>query len=173
MSLEPTEKPSLSSTDSPERSKPLRHKSTSSKPSGFSLVEVLVALGIIGLALVMFAYFPNSLRLSRISESEAAQAAYMRSYLDALKSAWQDEAYFDLAHQVGGKAVVEPPEPPLGTSVKVSVESAEGVVYSYPGSAGGEDDSALRTITVSLQDETGQSRSLSTQIVRPLLAGAP
>ena len=136
--------------------------------AGFSLVEVLVALGILGLALVMFGYFPGALRLSRVSESEASQSAYMRSYLEDVKSAWQGDAYFDLAFELDGDVVVEPPEPPTGTNVEVTITGDEGVVYSYPGGAVSEDVSALRNITIRLQDDTGKTQSLQTQIVRPL-----
>jgi prepilin-type N-terminal cleavage/methylation domain-containing protein len=57
---------------------------------GLTLVEVLVALVIIAITMVMFGYFSTALQATSNSRQATAAANFSRSYLDALRSQWQD-----------------------------------------------------------------------------------
>lgn len=165
--------------------KHLRSKSRQGK-AGFTLVEVLVAIVIIGITLSMFAYLVNSLRISSNARNETSAAVFARNYFDTLRSLWQVESRYDA---VGGNATAtndERPElvaPPSGferytltvqsvsatgqniggaTSVTYSAGTA-GTRMSFPYSA----NDYLREITIVLTDRGGEVYSFSTKIVRP------
>lgn len=136
---------------------------------GLTLVEVLVALVLVAVAVSMFVYFIDALRLTRISSNEAEISAYMRNYLDTLRSAWRDtDNYFDLSSEIAGRNIVQPPEAPQGSRVNVTITSDEGTVYSGSGRGSGTDYSNLRDVQIEVTaNETVYS--LHTQISRPLL----
>ena len=125
---------------------------------GLSLVEVLVALVLVSVAVSMFVYFTDALRITRMSKEETLALTYARQHLDALKSAWQQpKAYLE------DLDLARPDNVPVGFRADVNLKDAG--VGSIDLS--GEDGSILRTVTITLVHESGKSYSLSTQIARP------
>ena len=134
---------------------------TKKRHVGLTLIEVLVALVVITIAISMFLYFADALRLTRISKVETEAAAYTRNYLDTLRSIWQ------LEHNYKYKLdAAEPQNLPEGYEAKVTISNESGGSISPSTSS---DLSALRTVTISLTDRQGKVYEMTTQIARPLL----
>jgi prepilin-type N-terminal cleavage/methylation domain-containing protein len=134
----------------------------SSATSGLTLIEVLIALGLIGVAGAMFGYFVSSLQTTQKARQQTGAVAYAREYLDGLRAKWQTlEGYQNLSLAV-------PVNAPESYDLEVRIENAEGgALYTYPGGAGGEDLSTLRKITLTFTDEQDKPVSLITTIARP------
>ena len=135
---------------------------------GFTLVEVLVALTVASLAVGMFAYFVDSLILTRTSQQEAAAAAYARTYLERLEASWQfdtDESYRHLG------LAADLPEPPASYEASVTVSDRAGnalLTATYPSSATDVTDrTPLRSVLVTLTDDDEQRVRFETQIALP------
>lgn len=129
---------------------------------GLTLVEVLIALGLIGVAGAMFGYFVSSLQTTQKARSQTSAVAYAREYLDGLRARWQTLGGYQ------NVALAVPENPPERYDLEVKIETNEGsVIYAYPGGAAGEDLSTLRKITISFTDEQDKTVSLVTTIARP------
>ena len=125
---------------------------------GLSLVEILVALVLVSVAVSMFVYFTDALRITRISKEETLALSYARQHLDALKSQWQSpEAY------ITGLDLAVPDDVPVGFRAEVAIKDEKGGSVALTD----EHDSMLRTVTIWLHHEGGKSYHLSTQIARP------
>jgi prepilin-type N-terminal cleavage/methylation domain-containing protein len=117
---------------------------------GMTLVEVLVALALVGVGGSLFGYLITSLQSTKTAREETSALAYGRNYLEGLQAKWQTlKGYQTL-------------------SIKVKVQNEAGsIIYSFPGGASSEDLSALRNITLTFTDEHDKTVSLVTQIARP------
>ncbi|MEM7734672.1 MAG: prepilin-type N-terminal cleavage/methylation domain-containing protein [Deinococcota bacterium] len=157
---------------------------------GLTLVEVLVALAIIAITMVMFGYFSSSLQATGNSRRETAAANFARSYLDALRSQWQDLTMYRDGGRESGNARSNPPflEVPDGfTFYTVDIErrNVTGVVVGTPtqfNSTAGEaafnwqdenDTDFMRLVTLTLTDAQGETYTYSTQVVRPTTDQTP
>ena len=141
---------------------------TNLSKQGFTLVEVLVALVVSTLAVGMFAYFVDSLILTRTSQQEAAAAAYARTYLEGLEARWQydtDESYRNLG------LAADLPAPPPSYEASVTVADRGGntlLMATYPSSAATTTDrTPLRSVLVTLTDDEGQVVQFETQVALP------
>ena len=141
---------------------------TNLKNSGFTLVEVLVALTVASLAVGMFAYFVDSLILTRTSQQEAAAAAYARTYLEGLEASWQfdtDESYGHLG------LAADLPEPPASYEASVTVTDKDGsllLTATHPSSAtAATDRTPLRNVRITLTDSEARVVRFETQIALP------
>jgi len=65
--------------------------------SGFSFVEVMVALAILSLAILILTYFGSSFSLTRNAQIDTQAQAYARSYFDNLRASWSTRAAYDAA----------------------------------------------------------------------------
>ena len=129
---------------------------------GVTLVEVLVALALVGVAGSMFGYFITSLQSTKKAREQTTALAYARDYLEGLRTHWQTlEGYQTLS-------LATPAEPPASYDIKVKVQNDKGaIIFSYPGGATATDLSALRTVTLTFTDEQAKTVSLVTSIARP------
>jgi prepilin-type N-terminal cleavage/methylation domain-containing protein len=129
---------------------------------GLTLVEVLVALAIIGVAGGMFGYFVSSLQTTKSAREQTTALAYARDYLEGLRARWQTlEGYQTIS-------LATPVEPPASYKLKIKIDNDKGgTVYGYPGGGTSEDLSALRKITLTFTDEQDKTVSLVTTIARP------
>lgn len=136
------------------------------RQTGLTLVEVLVALVLVAVAVSMFTYFVDALRLTNVSRQETQAAAYMRNYLDNLRAEWRD--FEDYTYHIDRADPGKPPD--TFKKVAVTVSSSNGAVVSYPGGAAPASHLApLRTVTISVTNQQDVSLSLSTYIARPAL----
>jgi prepilin-type N-terminal cleavage/methylation domain-containing protein len=130
--------------------------------AGMTLVEILMALALLSLGLMFFGSFVTSLRSTQKAREQTSALAYARNYLETLKVKWQTLAGYQTL------SLATPDSPPASYDIKVEVENNEGsVIFSYPGSAGGEDLSPLRKVTLSFTDEQDKTMSLITMLARP------
>lgn len=162
-----------------------RHK------QGLTLVEVLVSLVIIAITMVMFGYFSTSLRATSSSRQATAAANFARSYLDALRSQWQDLSMYSS----GSRDVIEElrrTNPPFldvpegfasyevgidrrnvaGTSVGTVAFSSDDGVAAFDWQDENDND-YMRLVTLTLTDLQGDTYTYSTQIVRPTTDQTP
>ncbi|MCX7783222.1 MAG: prepilin-type N-terminal cleavage/methylation domain-containing protein [Meiothermus sp.] len=63
--------------------------------SGFSFVEVMVALAILSLTILILTYFGSSFTLTRNAQIDTQAQAYARSYFDNLRASWSTRAAFN------------------------------------------------------------------------------
>lgn len=156
---------------------------TCKQQKGLTLVEVLVALAIIAITMVMFGYFSTSLQATSNSRRETAAANFSRSYLDALRSQWQDLTMYRAGARDSGSTRSNPPflDVPDGfVSYEVDVDrrnvagtSIGTASFSSNDGEGAfnwqdeDDDDFIRLVTLTLTDVQGEIYTYSTQIVRP------
>lgn len=162
------------------------------RQQGLTLIEVLVSLAIIAITMVMFGYFSASLQATSDSRRETAAANFARSYLDALRSQWQDLTMY----RAGSRDITDPnrvrPNPPFlevpegfvtyelnvdrlnvaGTSIgTASFTSVDGVgAFNWQDE---DDDDYMRLVTLILTDAQGDTYTYSTQVVRPTTDQTP
>jgi prepilin-type N-terminal cleavage/methylation domain-containing protein len=129
---------------------------------GVTLVEVLVALALVGVAGSMFGYFITSLQSTKKAREQTTALAYARDYLEGLRTHWQTLVGYQTL------SLATPAEPPASYNIKVNVQNDKGAtIFSYPGGATATDLSALRNITLTFTDEQAKTVSLVTTIARP------
>ncbi|MGL4612098.1 MAG: type IV pilus modification PilV family protein [Trueperaceae bacterium] len=132
------------------------------KRKGLTIVEVLVALAIVGIAGSLFGYFLTSLQTTRTAREQSSALAYARNYLEGLRAHWQTlEGYQNLS-------LATPNNPPEHYELKIKIENDEGgTVFAHPGGASSRDLSPLRVITVIFTDKENKTITLQTMVARP------
>jgi prepilin-type N-terminal cleavage/methylation domain-containing protein len=70
------------------------------KDAGFSIVEVLVSLVLLGVLVLVTTGFLTPLRLTRNSALQSSALSYARSYMELAKSKWQSDASAFQANQL-------------------------------------------------------------------------
>jgi prepilin-type N-terminal cleavage/methylation domain-containing protein len=166
-------------------------QSQASPRQGLTLVEVLVSLVIIAITMVMFGYFSTSLRATSSSRQATAAANFSRSYLDALRSQWQDLTMY----RAGSRDVIDElkrTNPPFldvpegfvsyeisidrrnvaGTSIGTATFSSDDGVAAFNWQDENDND-YIRLVTLTLTDVQGDTYTYSTQIVRPTTDQTP
>jgi prepilin-type N-terminal cleavage/methylation domain-containing protein len=135
---------------------------TFDKYSGMTLVEILVALVIIGLTIMLFGSFVTSLQSTRTAREQTTALAYARNYLETLRSKWQTlEGYQTLS-------LATPDNPPSSYELAVEIQNNNGnTIFSYPGGSSSDDLSPLRNVMLTFTDEDDKTVTLVTQIARP------
>lgn len=130
---------------------------------GMSLVEVLVALVFVSLAVAMFTYFIDALRINRHATEETAVTLFARDYLESLKARWRSlDDYKNLSLAI-------PAALPAGYELEIKISNQNGeLIYSYPGTVTGTDLSLLRKVEIRfihLKDHS--TMKVQTVITRP------
>jgi len=162
---------------------------TCRQQKGLTLVEVLVALAIIAVTMVMFGYFSSSLQATSNSRRETAAANFSRSYLDALRSQWQDLTMYRDGARESSSARSNPPflDVPEGfVSYEIDIDrrnvagtSIGTASFSSDDGEGAfdwqdeDDDDFMRLVTLTLTDVQGETYTYGTQIVRPTTDQTP
>jgi prepilin-type N-terminal cleavage/methylation domain-containing protein len=141
---------------------PASIKAQAKPDQGFSLVEVLVALVFVSLAIVMFTYFVDAFRINRAAKQETVATLYAKDYIEGLRAKWRSlEGYQNLS-------LAKPQHIPAGYELEVKIKNEKGhVVYGYPGSASGEDDSLLRILHMTFTDTQDKTLSFQSVMARP------
>ena len=128
------------------------------RSSGFSLIEVLVALALLGVLGVVAGGFMVPLRLSQQSAQESQALAYGRTFIEVLRSRWSDESKYK-AMSVPSTSTDNP------VPTKPDIEVATGWNISSNASSWTADQTT-RNVLVTINSPTGKSITLTTQITR-------
>ena len=148
------------------------------RKQGLSLIEVLVALVLVAVAVSMFLYFADSLRLTTLSREETQAASFARNYFDSLKSRWQSEIGYEndleLAEDLllsqtpeGYEAELEVKDEKDSLIFKLSLERASDGSATLTGSVPGSHAAPLRKMYLLLKSNKGKEILLETTISAP------
>jgi prepilin-type N-terminal cleavage/methylation domain-containing protein len=114
---------------------------------GFSLVEVLVALTLIGIATVMFGFFTGSFSATRQARADTEVQVLARSYFDTLRSSWSVSSNY-------AAATLPTIKIPSGFSLTPAVSTVTA-------------DGLRRTVTLTIVTPQDVQVTFSTQISAP------
>ena len=133
--------------------------------TGFTLVEVLVAIAVLGVFAGVISYGTQSFTYTRNAQIFSQIQGFSRSYFDALKSNWklQDTYIYNRLPTIKNVAGVQVPFPPpegLKYDVVVSdvTNAAIPVLLSYPY------DSAIKGATILLPSPIPQMKRVEITI---------
>jgi prepilin-type N-terminal cleavage/methylation domain-containing protein len=141
---------------------PIQNVQPIRKTRGMTIVEILVALVILGITIMLFGSFVTSLQSNKKAKEQATALAYARNYLESLRTKWQTlEGYQTLS-------LATPTDPPPRYDLEVKIQNDAGdTIFSFPSGSSADDLSALRNITLTFTDEENKTVTLVTQIARP------
>ncbi len=136
---------------------------------GFTIVEVLVAMAIVGICVAMIAYLVQGLNNLRKSTVQTTGVNYARRYIDVLKALWQDQGYY----QGLSMPSVAPPKG-FTASWFVDGKDCGNVVSTSRCSASITNATSLTSVRKVRIDVTagGETVSMQTQIAAPFYLGA-
>lgn len=119
--------------------------------SGFSLVEVMVALAILSLTILILTYFGSSFTLTRNAQLDTQAQAFARSYFDNVRASWSTRAAYNAA-------VAPAVAPPNGFSIPsttlATVQTAGTQVV-------------VRRITIQFTGPQNRTYRFATEVVLP------
>ncbi|RIH75047.1 type IV pilus modification protein PilV [Meiothermus hypogaeus] len=121
--------------------------------SGFSFVEVMVALAILSLTILILTYFGSSFTLTRNAQIDTQAQAFARSYFDNLRASWSTRTTFN--------AAVPPSVTPPGgfSNPTVNVENIQTIGTQV----------VLRRITLQFTGPQNRPYRFSTEVALPPL----
>ncbi|WP_051304178.1 type IV pilus modification PilV family protein [Calidithermus chliarophilus] len=139
---------------------------------GLSLIEVMVALVIIAITVLLFAYFASSFRGTSQAQIDTQAQVYARSYFDALRAEWSthsgfnaDPSTFAYPRSPEGPPLVPPPKGfelvefnPEANVTRVSGTDASGKAYSVV---------VMRQVLIKIRSARGKEYEFRTQIAAP------
>lgn len=132
--------------------------------AGFTLVEVLVSLGLVGVLAVIAAGFILPLQLTRTSAIESQALGLARSYLEVAKEAWLRGSNYSLCAAslpaVGGTTSQASVKMPASNWSLVTTVTGQGGAACQPADT-------LRTISVAVTAPGSAPVRLSTLVARP------
>jgi prepilin-type N-terminal cleavage/methylation domain-containing protein len=129
---------------------------------GFTLIEMMVALVLVGVLGVIGSGFLLPLQMNRQSNSQSQALSYARSYLEIVKGRWLDATAY--------KNKILPTWKVQGTTGSADIEVPKDWEISVPEAADAtawEDSKNIRTVTVQIKIPKQASFTLSSQITRP------
>jgi prepilin-type N-terminal cleavage/methylation domain-containing protein len=129
------------------------------KQAGFSLIEVLVAIGLLGLLGVIAGGFILPLRLTRTSSSEAQSLTLARSYLELTKNRWLNKLAFENQVMPTTSSGSDLKLPNGWTLTAICKEATTNTTCTTT------DD--FRTLKVTITPPNGTALTLTTQIAKP------
>ncbi len=138
------------------------------RTNGFTLIEILVALVLLGILGVVASGFLLPLRINRDSSQESQALTYARSYIEVLKSRWLDRNTFDNKNSSGVALVpVTYGVPVVGTTgaVDIKIPSNEWKIETNSSSWTSGDN--LRTVEVKVTTPNSKIYKVITMVTRP------
>lgn len=149
--------------------------------AGFTLVEVLVALALVGVAVTMFSALLSAFADTRAARRQADGTAFARTFLDLLGALWRDGDGTCRAFRTFARPALSLPAGFASGELRVDAVGEEGgqdavfdLTAPAPVSGPPEDRvSRLRRATVVLRGEDGRSVVLSVLVARPCAGEGP
>jgi prepilin-type N-terminal cleavage/methylation domain-containing protein len=137
------------------------------KSKGFTLVEMMVALGLLGILGVVAGGFLLPMRMTSRTNNQSSGLTYARSYLEMVKNRWLELSTF--------KAITAPAirVAPNTTPTVYDIEIPSGWTATLTCSLASnatiacDEGDQLRTVTVTITVPNQSSVKLSTLISRP------
>jgi prepilin-type N-terminal cleavage/methylation domain-containing protein len=129
---------------------------------GFTLIEMMVALVLVGLLGVIGSGFLLPMQMNRQSNSQSQALSYARSYLEIVKGRWLDATAY--------KKKTLPTWKVQGATGSADIEVPKDWEISVPEAADAtawEDSKNIRTVTVKIKIPNQGNFTLSSQITRP------
>jgi prepilin-type N-terminal cleavage/methylation domain-containing protein len=131
---------------------------------GFTLVEMMVALVLVGVLGLISSGFLLPLQMNRKSNAQAQALSYARSYLEMVKGRWLDATLYKNktlpTWKVKGAAT------PVTADIEVP-QDWEIIVPEAASSTAWADTNNIRTVTVKIKIPYQADFTLSSQITRP------
>lgn len=130
----------------------------------------MVALVIIVMTVLLFAYFASSFRGTSQAQMDTQAQVYARSYFDALRAEWSTHSGFytdpkEFAYPREGPPLVSPPKSfelvevnPEAEVTRVSGVDAKGEAYSVV---------VMRQVLIKIRSLRGKTYEFRTQIAAP------
>lgn len=119
--------------------------------SGFSFVEVMVALAILSITIVILSYFGSSFTLTRNAQVDTQAQAFARSYFDNVRASWSTRATYNAA-------VAPAVTPPNGFSNPTPILAAVQTVGTQV---------VVRRVTIQFTGPQSRTYRFATEVVLP------
>jgi prepilin-type N-terminal cleavage/methylation domain-containing protein len=135
---------------------------------GFTLIEILVALALLGILGVVASGFLLPLRINRDSSQESQALTYARSYVEVLKARWLDRNTFENKNASGVALVpITYGVPVVGTTgaIDIKIPSNEWKIETNSTTWAPGDN--LRTVEVKVTTPNSKIYKVITMVTRP------
>jgi prepilin-type N-terminal cleavage/methylation domain-containing protein len=143
-------------------------KVPNTRANGFTLIEILVALVLLGILGVVASGFLLPLRINRDSSQESQALTYARSYVEVLKSRWLDRNTFENKNTSGaGLIPVTYGAPVVGTTGAVDIKIPSNEWKIETNSALWAPGDNLRTVEVKITTPNSKTYKVITMVTRP------
>ena len=138
------------------------------RTTGFTLIEILVALVLLGVLGVVASGFLLPLRINRDSSQESQALTYARSYVEVLKARWLDRNTFENKDASGVVLVpITYGAPIVGTTGKVDIKIPSNDWKIETNSALWAPGDNLRTVEVKITTPNSKTYKVITMVTRP------
>jgi prepilin-type N-terminal cleavage/methylation domain-containing protein len=131
---------------------------------GFTLIEMMVALVLVGVLGLIGGGFLIPMKMSRDANAQSQSLSYARSYLEMIKGRWLDATFYKnktlptVKIKGASTPVTADIEVPTGWTISV-VEASNATAWA--------DANNIRTVTVKVSSPNQPDFTLSSQITRP------
>jgi prepilin-type N-terminal cleavage/methylation domain-containing protein len=136
--------------------------------SGFTLIEILVALALLGILGVVASGFLLPLRINRDSAQESQALTYARSYVEILKSRWLDKNTFENKDAAG--AILSPVTygaPVVGTTGTADIKFPSSDWKLETNKSTWASGDSIRTVEVTVTPPNGKKYKIITMVAHP------
>jgi prepilin-type N-terminal cleavage/methylation domain-containing protein len=132
---------------------------------GFTLIEMMVALVLVGVLGLIGGGFLLPMKMSRDANAQSQALSYARSYLEIIKGRWLDANVYKSKTLPTWKE--KGATTPLTADVEVPVGWAIVVPEAASASTAWADANNIRTVTVKITSPNQPDFTLSSEITRP------
>jgi prepilin-type N-terminal cleavage/methylation domain-containing protein len=143
-------------------------KMPNTRTNGFTLIEILVSLALLGILGVVASGFLLPLRINRDSSQESQALTYARSYVEVLKSRWLDQKTFENKNSSGIALVpITYGAPTVGITGTVDIKLPSNTWKLETNSASWAPGDNLRTVEVTITTPNSKTYKVITMVTRP------
>jgi prepilin-type N-terminal cleavage/methylation domain-containing protein len=137
----------------------------SKRRAGFTLIEILVSLVLVGVLILITSSLILPLRITRASSVETQAVAFAQSYIELVKSRWQVATAYDAAANTTGDLL-----PVVDSTSTADIRIPDGWVFEVDKSDWKVTDT-IRTLKITVKPKDTTSTTgwvvLTTRITRP------
>jgi prepilin-type N-terminal cleavage/methylation domain-containing protein len=135
---------------------------------GFTLIEILVSLALLGILGLVASGFVLPLKITRDSSQESQALTYARSYVEILKSRWLDKNAFENKDAAG--ALLSPVTygaPVAGTTATADIKLPDSTWKLVTNASSWAPGDTLRTVEVKVTPPNGKVYRIFTMVSHP------